>query len=384
MDEERGAAIDSGAQHAQAFVGCVPGFDDDVVEFVAQEIFDHALVAWFDFEEVGEHAYRREAGLHHAGLEQAADGFGGVSVLGDDGFERAFLAERGGVLGAENVEIGFGAGFFQLLLLDQAAELADLFGDAADALGDGFKFEGELAALSAEGFDLNAGVGDLGFEAAGFAVGSGEAFFGLRELVAQARRGGNGVEDGDARFFLLALDFGEAGGGSGGVLLAESEIALRGGEIGGGGFENLAVRFAFGFERGQAMAGLRQLGFVRCGAYQQFGATLFVVAAAGVGAVDFEGDLADAVAVLAQFGFDGVAALGAFGVLGLELLHGFGAVLHFLGEGVELSVDFGAFLIRWRRTCWPALRAAWRAFLRAGGRSVRLSRPGASANSSGA
>ena len=107
-------------------------------------------------------------------------------MLGDDGFERTFLTESRGVLGAEHVEIGFGAGFFQLLLFDQAAELADFFADSGDALRDGFKFEGELAALSAEGFDLRVGVGDFGVEAAGLAVGSGEAFFGLRELIAQA------------------------------------------------------------------------------------------------------------------------------------------------------------------------------------------------------
>ena len=147
--------------------------------------------------------------------------------------------------------------FLPAFSFDQAAELADLFGDAADALGNGFKFESELAALSAEGFDLNVGVRDFGFEAAGFAVGSGQAFFGLRELVAKARGGRNRIEDGDAGFFLLALDFGETRGGSGGVLLAESEIALRSSQIGGGGFENLAVGFALGFERGQAMAGLR-------------------------------------------------------------------------------------------------------------------------------
>ncbi len=202
-----------------------------------------------------------------------------------------------------------------------------------------------MAALSAEGFDLNVGVGDFGFEAAGFAVGSGQTFFGLRELIAQARRGRDRVENRDARFFLLALDFGETRGGGSGVLLAESEIALRGGQVGGGGFENLAVGFALGFERGQAMTGLRQFGFGRCGAHQQLGATLFVVAAAGVGAVDFEGDLADAVAVLAQLGFDGVAALGALGVLGFELLHGLGAMLHFFGEGIELRIEFGAFLL---------------------------------------
>ena len=61
-----------------------------------------------------------------------------------------------------------------------------------------------------------------------------------------------------------------------------------------------------------------------------------------MGAVDFESDLADAVVVLAQFGFDGVAALRALVVLGLELLHGFGAMLHFFGEEVELGIELGA------------------------------------------
>ena len=51
-------------------------------------------------------------------------------------FEGAFLAERCCVLGAQNVEIGFGASLFQFFLLDQAAELADFFGDSGGALGD--------------------------------------------------------------------------------------------------------------------------------------------------------------------------------------------------------------------------------------------------------
>ena len=66
------------------------------------------------------------------------------------------------------------------------------------ALGYGFKFEGELATLSAERFDLNVGIGDFGLEAAGLAVGSGETLFGLGELVAKAGRGRDRVENGDA------------------------------------------------------------------------------------------------------------------------------------------------------------------------------------------
>jgi hypothetical protein len=53
--------------------------------------------------------------------------------------------------------------------------------------------------------------GNFGFETAGLAIASGEALFGLCELVAQAGSGGDCIEDGDARLFLLALDFGEAG-----------------------------------------------------------------------------------------------------------------------------------------------------------------------------
>ena len=79
------------------------------------------------------------------------------------------------------------------------------------------------------------------------------------------------------------------------------------------------------------MTRLCQFSVRRSGAHHQLGATLFIVAAAGLGAIDFHRNLADPVAVLAQLGFDGVAALGALAVLGFELLHGFGAMLHLLG-----------------------------------------------------
>ena len=60
MDEEGGAAIDIAAQQAQAFVGRVPRLHHDVVQFVAQEVVDHMLVAVFHLEEVGQHADRRK------------------------------------------------------------------------------------------------------------------------------------------------------------------------------------------------------------------------------------------------------------------------------------------------------------------------------------
>ena len=69
-------------------------------------------------------------------------------MLGDDGFQRSSFAQRSGIFGAETIEVRFGARFLEFLFFDRAAELCDFFGHAGGALGDGFKFEGELAALS--------------------------------------------------------------------------------------------------------------------------------------------------------------------------------------------------------------------------------------------
>ncbi len=56
LDEEGGAAGDVGFEEADAFVGGVPGFDDDVVELFAEELVDDGAVRVVDLEEVGEGA----------------------------------------------------------------------------------------------------------------------------------------------------------------------------------------------------------------------------------------------------------------------------------------------------------------------------------------
>src|ERR1700756_2316473 len=100
MNEEGGTTIDVAAQQTQAFVGGIPGFHHNVVELIAQEVFDHALMLGFHLEEVSEYAGGSESTLELSGLEEAANGFGGVTVFGDDGRQRSFLAEGGSVLGA--------------------------------------------------------------------------------------------------------------------------------------------------------------------------------------------------------------------------------------------------------------------------------------------
>ncbi len=120
MHEEGGAPIDIGAQQAQAFVGRVPRLDHDEVQFVAQEIFDHALVARFDFKEIGEHSGGSVSSLHGARLKEPPHRLGGITVLGDDRFERSLLAERGGVFGTEGIEMLLGFVLSRAFVLDRS------------------------------------------------------------------------------------------------------------------------------------------------------------------------------------------------------------------------------------------------------------------------
>src|SRR4051794_3439799 len=92
-------------KQVHALIGGVPRLDDDVVEFVAKEIVDNMLVLVLNFEEVGENAGGRGATLHRARLKQAADGVGGVAMLGDHGFKRGAFALVGGEFGAHLVKL---------------------------------------------------------------------------------------------------------------------------------------------------------------------------------------------------------------------------------------------------------------------------------------
>ena len=64
------------------------------------------------------------------------------------------------------------------------------------------------------------------------------------------------------------------------------------------------------------------------------------------GALGFQLDLVQSLAILAQFGLDGIAALGAFGVFRFAMLDDLGLLAHLLGEDVDLSVELRAFLIQ--------------------------------------
>ena len=183
MHQESRASIDVGTQHAQAFVRRIPRLHHDVVEFVAQEVFDYPLVARLHFQKIRQNSHRSKAALHHSGLEQPPNRLCGISMFCNDGLERSFLAQGRRVLRAKNVQIDFGATLRFFLGLDQAPDLRDLLGDAADPLLDSFKLKCKLPALSAEGFDLHVGVRNLRIQAATFAINACQPLFRLRQLI---------------------------------------------------------------------------------------------------------------------------------------------------------------------------------------------------------
>ena len=134
MHEERGAAVNVRAQHAETFVHRVPGLHDNVVEFVAQEVFDNGLVAGLNFEKIRENAHGGASALHGTGLEEPADGLGGISMFGDDGFEGSSFAECRGKFRAQAIEMVFALGFLAALEFQQFASAGDFFCERFDAL----------------------------------------------------------------------------------------------------------------------------------------------------------------------------------------------------------------------------------------------------------
>ncbi len=101
-------------------------------------------------------------------------------MFSDDGFERSLLSERGGIFGAQTVQTILGFGFFAALRFDQLTRVGNLFCQSCDALGDGFKFQGELSALPAEGFDLRVRCCHFSLQTLGLAIDRGQTLFGLR------------------------------------------------------------------------------------------------------------------------------------------------------------------------------------------------------------
>src|ERR1019366_10474964 len=86
----------------------------------------------------------------------------------------------------------------------------------------------------------------------------------------------------------------------------------------------------FSLKRREPVLRLCQFGFRRRCPNDQFGAALFVGADARLSAIAFDGNLIEAVAILARLGLHRISALRALRVLGFRLLHAFGLLANLL------------------------------------------------------
>src|ERR1700683_1865820 len=279
MNQKGRAAIHIAAQQSQAFIGSVPRIDHDVVQFVAQEVFDHALETRLDLKKIRENADWRESALHYSRLKKAANRFCRVAMLRDDGFERSFFPQSGGELCPQQIEMTLGSSFFRTFRFDRPAKLTDLFGNSGDALRHGFKLESKLAALSTEGFYLKVRIDDFRVQTLSSAIGAGAALCRLGELVAQARDRRHCVKYSDARFFLLVFQFGQCSGCRCRFLLRQVKFMLGQSKIGCCGFQNLAVGIALRLKRCEPMTSLSEFRFSQSGAGCQLGAAFVVMPA---------------------------------------------------------------------------------------------------------
>ena len=189
MHQERRPPIHVAPQQAQAFVGSVPRLHHDVVQFIAQEVFDHALVLRLDLEEVGQHARRSESTLQRSRLEQPPHRLGRVSMLGDDRFERSLLPQGRRKLGAQAVQ-STASPRSPRAACSRAycAQFCDLGSKPAHPLRDSFKFQCKLPALPAKRLHLRRSRRDFILQPLRFAIHRRQSLFRLRKLIAQVAK----------------------------------------------------------------------------------------------------------------------------------------------------------------------------------------------------
>ena len=241
VNEEGGAAIAARLEQADALFGGAPAVDDQVVEFIAEELVDHAFVLAADFEEVSEGADWGHAFAQRAGLEQAAHGVGGVAVVADERLQRVAAAGDGCVFAAELIGAGAEGVFFAAPCLQGLAQFGDLGLEALECIGRRLEVEAGLPALHAEGFKLVAGLAHLGVEAVGLAFQSGEALFALGYAVARVAGHGEQMHGVAARQLHLALGAEDIFGGGAGFLLLCLDLLAEGLGFSGGGVEEGAL-----------------------------------------------------------------------------------------------------------------------------------------------
>lgn len=97
-------------------LGLLPVFDDDVFEFVVEELFGSFFEGRLDFDKVGEDTGWLEVVGFAAfdGGEEALDGLGGVGAMVEDFFERILTGFEAAEFGADLFELTAGFADFGL------------------------------------------------------------------------------------------------------------------------------------------------------------------------------------------------------------------------------------------------------------------------------
>ncbi len=219
---------------------------------------------------------------------------------------------------------------------DLQAKLGDLGFEALEAFGDGLKGERDLTALKAEGLELLAGDVGLGDKAFGFALEAGESRCGLGLFVAGLADALHQLHGGAAVLLGLLLGGGDGANGLLGLRLMALGGLARAVGFGGGVLEEAAVLLKLSGEAGQLLPSLREVVGAGGEAAGEFGDAVGVGRGAGGDALEFDGGLIGLGCCLANLLVEGVAVADAFGVLGVHCLDGCGLRVDLGGESGDL------------------------------------------------
>src|SRR5271170_7593384 len=138
MDKERGPAVNIGLEQTHAFIRRIPALHDDIVELIAQEFVDHALILTVNFEEIGECADGRKAAAQRVRTKKLAHRVRRVAMLADERVEGIMAASERGMFGAKLITPPPGLGFRRAFRVNAVAKACDL------SLT---RLEGEIASL---------------------------------------------------------------------------------------------------------------------------------------------------------------------------------------------------------------------------------------------
>ena len=150
MDEESRPAIHARLQQPNPFVGRIPALDHDVVQLIAQELIDYALVLAVHFQEIRQGPHRGQSAAQRLRLEQLAHGVRRVAVFANQRFERLASTAQRRMLSAQLIRMPPRLLLLRALRLDLPTQRGDLRFHPPQRLGYRLKRQRNLPTLRAQ------------------------------------------------------------------------------------------------------------------------------------------------------------------------------------------------------------------------------------------